>query len=141
MSSPPWLILGDPAECRAPLLPLQQAELILGDPATQPTSSSLLPAGGGHPPAADGGGSRAQPSLSDCIPGGGSSGERTEADASATPTASAGTSVDYLKQKLHYSEDGTKLLDADGGWGPGWGREPELRCSWRREVSLCMEVG
>lgn len=28
----------------------------------------------------------------------------------------ASSSKAYLKQKLHYSEDGTKLLDADGGW-------------------------
>lgn len=27
----------------------------------------------------------------------------------------ASSSEAYLKQKLHYSEDGTKLLDADGG--------------------------
>jgi len=31
-------------------------------------------------------------------------------------STSAAVNSDYLKQKLHYSEDGTKLLDADGAW-------------------------
>mmetsp|Transcript_1768 Transcript_1768/g.4461 ORF Transcript_1768/g.4461 Transcript_1768/m.4461 type:complete len:344 (+) Transcript_1768:49-1080(+) len=62
-------------------------------------------------------------------------GAAERASRSQSASTSSAVNSDYLQQKLHYSADGTKLLDADGeavmmGWeGPLMERHAEVICS------------